>query len=393
MQKITICVAALLALGVTTSATAQQIAGATTTSQQAALAAATQPAAAAPQQGQWESAGTPSAGQPGPAGGQVAPQGSSFPRETVIAPPQQAQTQAFPSTSNGPQGYNGVDTSASAGQAQGTPSGNGQQQSLPPPPIIMQAKDVVSPFTPAEIRELHRDFDETRKAKAQKPVAVIPRISSISVDLSPGSTPPIVRSMQDEPTTLVFFDSTGAPWPLAAVPRMGSNAFAVQWLKGTPDVVITAESAYESTGMAVFLEGLATPIMIKLSSGEPDSNAKVRYVDYRLDLRIPGRGPNAKAPLLGPGRIGMYNDALQGFLDGTPPSGAKPVKIEGEPPAHTVVWQMGDSLYLRTPLEIRSAFDQTMSSADGMHVYKLAPTPLVTVSQGGQDVSLMLDIE
>jgi intracellular multiplication protein IcmK len=145
--------------------------------------------------------------------------------------------------------------------------------------------------------------------------------------------------------------------------------------------------------MAVFLEGLATPIMIKLTSGEPDRNAKVRYVDYRLDLRIPGRGPNAKAPLLGPGRIGMYNDALQGFLDGTPPSDAKTVRIEGEPPAHTVVWQMGDSLYLRTPLEIRSAFDQTMSSADGMHVYKLAPTPLVTVSEGGQDVSLMLDIE
>ena len=391
MQKNMICAAALFALAAATSTAAQQANGGTA-SQEAALAAAAQPAVA-PQQGQWESAGTPSAAQPGATSGQAtAAATNGFPRETVIAPPQQAQTQAFPSTANGPQGYD-ADPSAGAGQTQGTPSGNAQQQSLPPPPIIMQAKDVISPFTPAEIRELHRDFDETRKAKAQKPVTVIPRISSISVDLSPGSTPPIVRSMQDEPTTLVFFDSTGAPWPLAAVPRMGSNAFAVQWLKGTPDVVITAESAYESTGMAVFLEGLATPIMIKLTSGEPDSNAKVRYVDYRLDLRIPGRGPNAKAPLLGPGRIGMYNDALQGFLDGTPPSDAKTVRIEGEPPAHTVVWQMGDSLYLRTPLEIRSAFDQTMSSADGMHVYKLAPTPLVTVSEGGQDVSLMLDIE
>jgi len=391
MQKTMICAAALFALAAATSTAAQQATGATA-SQQAALAAAAQPAVA-PQQGQWESAGTPSAAQLGATSGQAtAAATNGFPRETVIAPPQQAQPQAFPSTANGPQGYDAA-PSAGAGQTQGTPSGNAQQQSLPPPPIIMQAKDVISPFTPAEIRELHRDFDETRKAKAQKPVTVIPRISSISVDLSPGSTPPIVRSMQDEPTTLVFFDSTGAPWPLAAVPRMGSNAFAVQWLKGTPDVVITAESAYESTGMAVFLEGLATPIMIKLTSGEPDSNAKVRYVDYRLDLRIPGRGPNAKAPLLGPGRIGMYNDALQGFLDGTPPSDAKTVRIEGEPPAHTVVWQMGDSLYLRTPLEIRSAFDQTMSSADGMHVYKLAPTPLVTVSEGGQDVSLMLDIE
>lgn len=393
MKKTMICAAGLIALGLASSAVAQQATGATA-SQQAALAATAHPAAPAAvpsQQGQWESAGTPSAGQGATAEAQGAAAASAaggFPRETVIAPPQPVQTQAFPSTTNGPQGYDG----AGAGQAQGAPSGNGQP-SLPPPPIIMQAKDIVSPFTPGEIRELHRDFDETRKAKAQKPVTVIPRISSISVDLSPGSTPPIVRSMQDEPTTLVFFDSTGAPWPLAAVPRMGSNAFAAQWLKGTPDVVITAESAYESTGMAVFLEGLATPIMIKLSSGEPDSNAKVRYVDYRLDLRIPGRGPNARAPLLGPGRIGMYNDALQGFLDGTPPSDAKSVKIEGEPPAHTAVWQMGDSLYLRTPLEIRSAFDQTMSSADGMHVYKLAPTPLVTVSEGGQDVSLMLDIE
>lgn len=360
------------------SAVAQNAPAQPTPSQAAATAAASeaQPSSDA----QWVRAGSPQ-------------DAAAFPSPQAAAQP----AANFQAPANGPQNYGAgageVDVAMANAQPQPT---NGQPTvaTVPPPPIINQARDVVSPFTGPEIRELHADFNETRRAKAQQPVTTVPRISSIAVDLAPGGAPPLVRTAHNETSTVVFLDSTGAPWPLAAAPRLASDAyFDVVWLNGTASIVITAKSSYEQVGIAVFLKGLATPVMLKLTSGDPDSDAKTRVVDYRLDLHIPGRGPNAKASLLGPGRIGMYDDALQAFLDGTPPAGAKAITIEGGAPARTQVWQFGDSFYLRTPLNIRSAFDETTSSADGMHVYKLAPTPLIAVSQGGDNLSLTLDIE
>lgn len=317
-----------------------------------------------------------------------APTLSGFPSTpVVIAPP----ANGFPATTKGPSDYGASEGAAGGPQGQ---QPNGRPQSVPAPPMINQVRDMISPLAPTEIRALHEDFNATRQAKAEQLVTPIPRISSISVDLSPGGAPPVVHTMINQPSALVFFDATGAPWPLAAPPFLASAGyFDVRWLKDTSDVSITATSQYETVGMTVYLKGLATPVVVILNSGEPDSQSKTRMIDARLDLRIPGRGPNAKASIMGQGRIDMYNDALQAFLDGVPPSGARRVTIEGTPPSHTDVWSLGDSLYLRTPLEIRSAFEQTMSSADGMHIYKVDPTPLIMVSSGGENLSLTLDIE
>jgi intracellular multiplication protein IcmK len=342
---------------------------------------------------EWVNAGSPAEPAAPSAPPQPAPVADSylagFPGQgagTVIAPP----VNAFPATSRGPESY-GVNGNNGQSAQPGQPSA---AASLPAPPIIQQARDIDSPLSPDEIRELRADFEATHRAESEDPITPVPRISSISVDLSPGGAPPVLHTMRNQPSSIVFLDSTGAPWPLGASPRIASSGyFDVKWLKETAAVVVTATSAYKNSGMEVFLKGLATPIVVQLSSGEPDSKAKTRVVDYRLDLRIPGRGPNAKQNLLGPSRIGMYDDALQAFLDGVPPSGAKRIGIEGEAPTHTEVWELGDSLYLRTPLEIRSAFEQTMASADGTHIYKLDPTPLIMVSDGGENVSLSLDIE
>ncbi|MRT95210.1 conjugal transfer protein TraN, partial [Xylella fastidiosa subsp. multiplex] len=90
---------------------------------------------------------------------------------------------------------------------------------------------------------LRQQLDDLRKAKAYHPVRTVPRISSISVDLSPGAALPIVRVLPGEQTTLVFVDSTGAPWPLAVTPRVSDlRYFDVEWLSGTPFVVISALS-------------------------------------------------------------------------------------------------------------------------------------------------------
>lgn len=326
------------------------------------------------------------------------PASNAAPASTTAPPSSQQQIQAaFPPSNYGPGNY-AVAGQVPQGYAGGQGAGAAQNGVAPIPPLapptnMERAEQAVSPFSNQEIVRLREQLDSTRKAKAHQPVRTVPRISSTSVDLSPGSALPIARTLPGETTTLVFVDATGAPWPLAAIPRVSDKRyFDIEWLEGTPALVVSALSSYEDGNVTVFLKGLATPIVVKLSSGEPDSKSKSRIVDYRLDLRVPGRGPNAKAPLLGPDKIALYDDVMQGFLDGIPPRDAKQVRALGEAPARTQVWQYGNAFFVRTSHDIQTAFDQSMASADGTRVYRIAPTPYVTLSDMGRAVTLQLDI-
>lgn len=265
---------------------------------------------------------------------------------------------------------------------------------LSPPGNLGQAAATSLPFSAAEIIQLRKQLERTRQARAFKPVRAVPHIGSISLDLSPGGALPIVRTMPGEVSTLLFVDATGAPWPLAAAPRVSDNRlFAPEWLKGTATVVISALSAYEEGNLVVMLQDFATPIVIKLVTGEPDAKTKSRTVDYRLDLRVPGRGPNAHPAVFGPGKIALYDETMQLFLDGLPPSAAKRLTPQGDIPGRTQVWQHEGSLYVRTTQDIQTAFDQTIASGDGTRVYRLPPTPVVTLSDLGRSVTIQLDID
>ncbi len=312
--------------------------------------------------------------------------------------PVQQPGQAFPMPSN-PQGYppqaGGQAQYLQAGGQMMRPQDDGTSGLFPPTQVAAGAiaSEVVTPFTGEEIRELRELYDQSRSAKAHKTVRAVPRISSVSVDLSPGSAMPIARLLPGTPGSLVFIDATGAPWPLAAAPRISDDRlFYVEWLKNTHAVVISALSQYETGTVTVFLQGLATPVVIQLATAEQDDKATSRIVDVRLDVRVPGRGPNAKNAVMGPGKIELYNDTLQAFLDGLPPSGAQVVKANGEVPAGTKVWQLENELFVRTTYDIKSPFDQTSSAANGTRVYRMPVTPFVTFSDMGRSVTVQLDI-
>lgn len=334
--------------------------------------------------GQWVRAEAPGSNfpaAPGPAG-------------QPVSNSQQQIRQAFPSSNYGPANYAVQGQPVNPGEGGQPQDGVAAMPPLNPPSNYEEAAEVAAPFTPEEIRKMRGLVEGSRRAKAEHPVRTVPRISSISVDLSPGASLPILRTLPGEMSTLVLLDSTGAPWPLAAAPRVSNNdLFDVEWLDGTPSVVISALTGYDDGNVTIFLKGLATPVVVKLVSGEPDGKQqKDRVVDYRLDLRVPGRGPNANAPLMGPGKIALYDDTLQAFLDGIPPSSAKVVVAHGEVPARTQVWQLDGNLFVRTSEDIQTAFDQSLASGDGTRVYRLPATPFVTLSQMGKAVTLQLDI-
>lgn len=54
---------------------------------------------------------------------------------------------------------------------------------------------------------------------------------------------------------------------------------------------------------------------------------------------------------------------------------------------------MGDDLYLRSGAILRDEFEQTLTAADGTHVWKLPVTPYVMFSVQGNNVPLTIELE
>ncbi|EDN7229280.1 conjugal transfer protein TraN [Salmonella enterica subsp. enterica] len=269
------------------------------------------------------------------------------------------------------------------------------RESAPPaPPTSAEAYAIgrVAPLSRQEVESVKGAIDEEKRGRAWQPVDTVPRISTQTVSLSPGASLPLVRTAVDQPSSIVFMDSTGAPWPLGGPPFNGNNnGFFVQYIPDSGIVSVQALRQYDRGNITVYLKGLNVPVMVNLSSGEPDSGGNAQVIDSRLDLRIPQRGPNAKALPAGENKIGLYSDLLQAFLDGIPPKEAKRLKVKGVP--DTEVWEIGDDLYIRTRAELRDSFEQTLSAGDGTTLYKLPVTPEAAFSVAGKTSYLTIELE
>lgn len=262
---------------------------------------------------------------------------------------------------------------------------------LSPPPVgsanFEAATSSILPLSPDQIINLRKRLDQARRASATHPsVPTKPVISSTTVDLSPGATPPIVR-ISNQGAAVSFLDITGAPWDILEVNNLAKGRFDVKLpVAEIPAITITALGDFVEGNVAVFLKGLPIPVMIRMVAGQ-------RETDYRLDLRIPRRGPNALDPVAGTPSIGLPGNYLQTLLDGIDTPNAKPVRVENAP-AGTKAWIVGSNVVIRTGLFLNNpAYQATIASADGTRVYEIAPSPVVTLSEQGALRNVYLDLD
>ena len=237
------------------------------------------------------------------------------------------------------------------------------------------------PLSPDQIRMLHYLFDQSRKSAVEAPqLPPKPTSSSVVVNLSPGATPPVIRLAAGFVTSLVFLDATGAAWPIHAYDLGDPKGFNIQWNKKSNTLLVQASDSYKSGNLAVMLEGLNTPVMLTLLPGQ-------QAIDYRVDLRVPGLGPNAL--VASDETPGQGDPELLNVLDGIPPSGSKQVDVLG---GECQAWLSNDGhLFLRTRLTVLSpGWISVMTSADGMHAYEIQKTPVVLASSRGKVVQLSI---
>lgn len=248
------------------------------------------------------------------------------------------------------------------------------------------------PMAPDQIHELRRHFNATQRAGAfTEDTPPEPTSSSLLVNLSPGSTPPVIRLSAGFVSSLVFLDSTGAPWPIKAYDIGNPAAFNVQWNQGNAQepnkdsmsntLLIQAVSLYKQGNLAVVLRGLNTPIMLTLIPGQ-------KAVDYRVDVQVPRVGPNAR-PLIG-GLPSTANPQLLDILNNITPPNGKRLRVHG---GEATAWRVGGHLFVRTPMTIVSpSWRSTMSSADNViHAYDLPPTTVLLALQNGRMQKLTVE--
>jgi intracellular multiplication protein IcmK len=302
---------------------------------------------------------------------------------------QSAKATEFPRKTNygsGQSAEQGQGTSAQSQSGQQTKSG----QLVETMTTAQAVEQMVAPLTPDEIRKVSGLRDGVSRQIATPEVATVPRTSSITVDLSPGASVPVVRVAAGRPTYIIFQDITGAPWPLATAPiNAQEKKFYAGWFSGTPTVYIQPRAAYGNGDIGVLLKELPVPINIVLANGETGSKSKSREYDSTIYLRIPKRGPMAPThSITSVSKIGLYDQDLQSLLDGVPPSQA--IKLKTDNP-RIAVWKMGKKMYVRTQLSTKSMYSKTLSSADGTHVFEMELSPFVTLLDGDKTLTVKVD--
>jgi len=242
------------------------------------------------------------------------------------------------------------------------------------------------PMSPEQIQRLRQLFNQTQFAASSMPgIPPRPVISSQSVNLAPGSTPPAVRLQQGMVSVIGFLDSTGAPWPIEAYDIGNPSAFNIQWNKQDNTLIIQPMTLYTYGNLAVKLQGMPTPIILMLFPGQ-------KVFDSRLDFHVSGLGPNAR-PMASSGLPNSADPDLLSILDGVPPAGSITLHVSG---GECQAWAAGERLFVRTRLTILSpGWIATMSSADGMRAYEIpkpsAQTPVLLASDNGKIIQLKVE--
>ena len=270
-------------------------------------------------------------------------------------------------------------------------AGNNMQSTLPLPAdkesieeiAFNNAEQQLFPLTPKEVVSIHKAYNKNEYAKAATPgTPPRPIATSQFVNLSPGSTPPVIRLSQGFVSSLVFLDSTGAPWPIHAYDLGDPAAFNIQWDKKSNTLMIQSIKLYTYGNLAVRLHGLNTPVMLTLIPGQ-------KAVDYRVDLRVQGYGPNAQHMPIEDGLPVLANDVLLHVLDGVPPAGSVRLVVSG---GDARAWLLAERMFIRTNLTILSpGWLSSMTSADGMHAYEMQKSPVLLVSWHGKVMQLKVE--
>ena len=234
--------------------------------------------------------------------------------------------------------------------------------------------------TPDEIRRIKSMWEEMRRAQ-ETPVGPQPKpsISLINLNLSPGSTPPVVRVSSRTGVIMDFIDASGAPWYVDRVINMSENEIEVEGKPADKTVeqnsVFAKAKHFGSIGnVAIFLKKLPMPVIVTMLSGQKET-------DYRVDFRVPAY-VNGDQPISREDPS-FFDNRLASATMGINPDGCLRFKTDSK---QVMACGCKDDMILRvdgTLLSPAPIDGKKVTSIDGSKAYIIPPSPVVSVAVDG----------
>jgi intracellular multiplication protein IcmK len=198
------------------------------------------------------------------------------------------------------------------------------------------------------------------------------------VRLEPGQVLPAVETEVGYITTLVFVDSTGERWAIKNAKVSGGKFDMPKPADGAHVISIEAKHPGVTGNLSVQLQGLTTPVVLTLQSG----NGKYHQL---YTARIAKAGPLAKAAIIQQaGSLVAGSEELQRVAAGISPSGGRRMSADadGVPLDGGVLqaWAVGDTLFVKTAMDLLSPKFLEVVPGEGSKAYVLKAVPYLWFS-------------
>lgn len=238
------------------------------------------------------------------------------------------------------------------------------------------------PMDEEQLRRLRRLLDRQALVLAEPPSGVEPRAVTRAVQLTlrPGEPLARLRLFPGNATSVTFSDVTGAPWPIQSVTVGNPQAFAASEAgeRGRTNMLVISPltSRIVANNVVVALAGHPVPVVLGIEAGGEE-------VDFRVDVTIRARGPNAAPEMVRTGGLSATNDrVVQAFLDGVPPREAVSLRTSHR---DVEAWRYQGRMFVRSAFEIMSpAYEARARNVSGVNVFTLGDTPVLLMADGGR---------
>ena len=220
--------------------------------------------------------------------------------------------------------------------------------------------------TPAQITNIKRHYERQVRALEQdaNPAQCVSR--SIVLSTEPGQTAPVIRLDGRNISTVLITDITGTPWPIDQLGSMESEV-QTRYTEGAGDFSISPRYNNAQGNIVVNLVKNPVPLVFSYVTNQ-------RQVDCLLTVRLDkasGLGSNPELTSIG---TGAMDTSLNSTLFGVAPKDSKTLRSSD---SNVQAWQTQDRrVIIRTKYKLMSpGFTETLSSPDGMNVYRTTYSP------------------
>lgn len=230
-----------------------------------------------------------------------------------------------------------------------------------------EAKAKQFPLTPEEVIQQRVKLNEMERATNIPIVTVKQVITSENLDVD-APKPIVIRTAPSKVSSLIFFDASGAPWPIEYAYPGDDQMFTIKKTGSEMNVatIIAGQNFVQSNGI-IGLVGLPTTIVLDLQSDQ-------RSIDSRKSLRLAKLGPKAKPMTIASDNvIETLPEELLTLINGSKIAGSKLMKLEGVKSGHAYAYN--DYIYVSSKYPLRwPAWLNSGKSPTGTYVYKLHGT-------------------